>query len=196
MDETLDIAPFPPLRWDTYSWAGTVTLPSWAGFQARGGAYGSRSSKKPSDGTARLHVAVEDHKAQTPPTAAQISAMQHLLDNEAAVASAVLRAIFEMYPEEKAKYEDAYDEEDGATLPKISDPSELRTLMRLSTVHVLYVTKGDTAYMGFEFRCAWEAEHGAGVMTHLGRIVEVGPADCSFLEWIAEADAGGSTEDE
>lgn len=187
--KTLDVPPFPPLRWDEYSWAGKITLPSWAGFQARGGAYGSRSSKKPSDGTASLNVAVEDDEDQTPPTAAQVAAMQHLLDNEKAVAAAVLNAIFEMYPAAKAEYEEGYGEEEDETLPTIKSPKELRTLMGLSTVHVLYVKKGDTAYIGFEFGCAWEEEHGAGVMTHRGRVVEAGQADTAFLEWIAERDA-------
>jgi hypothetical protein len=185
----LNVQPFPPLQWDDYGWAGKITLPSWAGFQARGGAYGSRSAKKPSDGTARLHVAVEDDEAQTLPTQAQTQAMQHLLHNEAAVAGVVLQAIFEIYPDEKAAYEDAYDEEEGETLPTINKPSGLRTLMGLSNVHLLYVQKDGTAYIGFEFGCVWEEEHGVGVMTHLGRIVEVGQADCSFLEWIAERDA-------
>lgn len=188
-DELLDVPPFPPLKWDGYGWEGNITLPSWAGFQTRTGAYGSRSSKKASDGATQLRVAVEDKKAQTPPTAEQVKAMHHLLGNEAAVASAVLQSLFEMYPEEKAKYEDAYDEEEGATLPAISDPSGLRTLTGLSNVHVLYVKKGDAAYIGFEFGCAWNQEHGAGVMTHLGRVVAVGHADHSFLEWIAEDDA-------
>ena len=49
--KTLDVPPFPPLTWDGYGWEGEITLPSWAGFQTRGGAYGGRSSKKPSDGT-------------------------------------------------------------------------------------------------------------------------------------------------
>jgi hypothetical protein len=187
--KTLDVPPFPPLRWDEYSWVGKVKLPSWAGFQARGGAYGSRSSKKRSDGTVRLDVAVEDDEAQTPPNAAQIAAMRHLLDNEKAVASAVLEAIFEMYPEAKAEYEAGYGEEEDETLPTISDPKELRALMGLSTVHILDVKKGAAAYIGFEFGCAWEEEHGAGVMTHRGRVVEVGQADTAFLEWIAERDA-------
>ena len=47
--------------------------------------------------------------------------------------------------------------------------------------------------MGFKFGCTWDDEHGLGVMTHRGHVVEVGGADTAFLEWIAEADAESGT---
>lgn len=104
MPEVLDIPPFPPLTWDKYSWAGEVRLPSWAGFQSRRGAYASVSDAAPSDGTTRLTV---DGKAKAPPTPEQIAAFQHLLDNEAAVAEAVGRALLDYYPSEREAYLDA-----------------------------------------------------------------------------------------
>jgi hypothetical protein len=186
--KTLDVPPFPPLRWDEYSWAGKITLPSWAGFKSRPD---SPRSKKVSDGTVKVSVHVEDAEDDAPalPTAAQVAAMKHLLRSEKKTASAVLRTIFEVYPEAKAEYEEGYDEEPGTTLPEIKKPEGLRSLMCLKCVHVLYVEKDGVAYTGFDFGCLWEEEHGAGVMTHLSRVVEVGQADCSFLEWIAERDA-------
>jgi hypothetical protein len=179
--KTITVPPFPPLWWDDFGWAGRITLPSWAGFAVRPGS----RSKKVSDGTAHLDVAVEDDEAKTPPTAAQIKALQHLLDNEAAVASAVLRELFENYSDERENY----DEEEGPALPELSAPDGLRSLVGLSHVHILYVAKAGAAYVGFEFGCVWEQEHGAGVMTHLGRIVESGHAAWSFETWIAERDA-------
>lgn len=195
--QTLDVPPFPPLTWSGYSWVGEITLPSWAGFQSRGGAYGLRSSRKASDGTARLHVAVDDDELEDddprpPPSAAQVKALRHLLDNEATVATKVLKAIFEIYPEEREAYKDGYDlteKELNERLPDLKGASGLKKLMGLSTVHVLYVESAKSAYIGFEFGCVWEQEHGAGVMTHRNRVVEVGQADASFLEWIAEDDA-------
>lgn len=195
--QTLDVPPFPPLTWDEYSWVGELTLPSWADFQSRGGAYGARSSRKRSDGTTRLRVAVDDSELEEdaprpPPSAAQAAAMRYLLDNEARVAEAVLGAIFEQYPENRANYGDDYDlseAELNKRLPELSDPSELKKLMGLSNVHVLYVESAKLAYIGFEFGCFWEAEHGAGVMTHRSRVAAIGHADTSFLEWIAEDDA-------
>lgn len=188
--KALNVPPFPPLKWREFAWEGTITLPSWAGFQCRRSPYRAHNRRKPSDGAARLRVTVVGYKlddaAERPaPDAAQIAAMQHLLDYEVIVASAVLQAIFERYPEEKEAYEEACDDK----LPEITEPSGLRSLMGLSDVHVLHVAKDNVAYIGFEFGCEWEEEHGAGVMTHLGRIVNVGHSDSAFVEWIAERDA-------
>jgi hypothetical protein len=186
---TLNIPPFPPLQWEDYFWVGEVTLPSWAGFQTRRGWYGSVSSDSPSTGAARLSIVPEDNERRSHPTVEQEVAFKYLLDNEAAVAASVIQALYNQYLDEKATYgEDYIEEEDEETLPDIADPSGLRALIGLSNVHVLSVVKDGVAYVGFEFGCVWDDEHGAGVMTHQGRVIAVGQADTSFLEWIAERD--------
>jgi hypothetical protein len=176
--DTLDYPPFPPLKWDHYFWVGKIVPPSWAGFQTRRGGYGAVSSRKPSDGTARLSLAPLDHKARTHPTAEQVTAFRHLMENEAAVGAAVARALVEYCPGE------AYDGDD-AELLGVSEPADLCPLVGLSTVHVLNVFHDGAACVGFEFGCVWDEEHGAGVMTHLGRVIATGQADFSFEEWIA-----------
>jgi hypothetical protein len=176
--DTLDYPPFPPLKWDHYFWVGEITLPSWAGFQARRGGYGAVSSRRASDGTARLSISPLDDRARTPPTAEQVAAFRHLLDNEAAVAAAVARALVDYCPG------NAYDRHDEELLG-VSEPADLRPLVGFSAVHVLDVFHDGAACIGFEFGCVWDEEHGAGVMTHLGRVIATGQADCSFVEWIA-----------
>jgi hypothetical protein len=168
-DMTLNIPTFPPLQWEDYFWVGEVTLPSWSGFQTRRGWYGSVSSDSPSNGTARLRVMPEDADRRGHPTAEQEVAFKYLLDNEAAVAASVLQALFNRYPDEKAAYVEAYSEDEAEeTLPDITDPSGLRALIGLSNVHVLSVVKDGAAYVGFEFGCIWDEEHGAGVMDASG----------------------------
>jgi hypothetical protein len=118
------------------------------------------------------------------------------LDHQAEVRDAVLQAIFDAYPAMRARY--PYGRALAAEeMPPIDRPEQLRALLGLSVVHVLKAAKGGAAYVGFEFGCTWEEEHGLGVMTHRGRVVEiplmggakVGHADVSFEEWIAEEDA-------
>jgi len=188
-DETLNIPPFPPMRWENCAWVGEVTLPSWAGFQTRRGWYGAVSSDSPSNGTARLSIEPEDEELISHPTVEQEAAFNYLVNNEATVAASVLQALFNRYPDEKRAYAEDYSKEEAEEiLPEIADPSGLRALIGLSDVHVLSVVKDGASYIGFEFGCVWDEEHGAGVMTHLGRVVEAGQADTSFLEWIAERD--------
>jgi hypothetical protein len=99
LPETLAHPPFPPLKWEHYFWVGEVVLPSWAGFQARRGGYGAVSSRRPSDGSARLSISPLDDKARTAPTAEQVAAFRHLTGNEPAVAAAVVAALVEYCPE-------------------------------------------------------------------------------------------------
>jgi hypothetical protein len=155
-----------------------ITLPSWAGFQVQHGQHVDRHDPSPADGTAVLSIESADSDARTPPTAEQTAAFRHLLDNEAAVADAVARALVRYCPG------DAYDGDDEV-LWEVSGVDDLRQLVRLSTVHVLTLASGGVACVGFEFACAWDYEHMAGVMTHAGRVIATGQGVCSFEEWIA-----------
>ena len=185
---TLTLPPFPPLQWNECFWAGDVTLPSWAGCQSRGGAYGSVSSDAESNGSVQLTVAPEDEDARTPPLPEQARAFQWLIDHEPAIAASVLRSLFAAYPGWRNSY--GYDDEVAAELmPEIDGAEQLRALIGLSNVHILSVARDGIAYVGFQFGCTWDEEHGLGAMTHRDRVVEVGGADTSFLAWIAEADA-------
>ncbi len=176
--ETLDYPPFPPLKWEDYFWVGEVVLPSWAGFRARRGGYGAVSSPKPSDGSARLSISSLDDKVRTPPTAEQVTAFRHLIDHEGSIAAAVVRALVDYCPG------NAYDGDDEELLG-VSEPDDLRPLIGLSAVNVLGVFRDGAACIGFEFGCVWDEEHGAGVMTHLGRVIATGQGVCSFEQWIA-----------
>jgi hypothetical protein len=186
---SLDLPPFPRLTWDGYFWQGAVTLPSWRGFQTRQGSYARVSSSEPSDGTVRLFVVPLGRSEQSPPTPEQAAGYRSLLDHEKAVSDSVLQAIFDAYPQMREDYLDACDDEDDSCCPEIDRPEQLKELIGLSIVHVLTVARDGTAYVGFEFGCTWEREHGLGVMTHRDRVIRVGGADASFLAWIAERDA-------
>jgi hypothetical protein len=56
-------------------------------------------------------------------------------------------------------------------------------------VNVHQVQKDGIPYVGFEFACTWDEEHGLGVLMHGTRTVEIGGADTAFLLWLAEVDA-------
>ncbi len=198
-DEILDEAPFPPLRWDgeVFTWCGEVRLPSWAGFQDRSGPYASIGARRPSDGIASLFVIAPDDESEderTPPSSEQAAAFRYLMANETAVAAAVGRAIVEYYPEARRRHLENLYSDKSTPLPDVADPGGLRPLLGLSCVHVLTVAHDGSAYIGFEFGCAWDDEHGLGVMTHRGRVINTGQADFAFTEWVAEEDPERPTE--
>jgi hypothetical protein len=149
----------------------------------------------------------------TRPHPAQVAAIEDLLANDEAITARVLGRVLEQYPRLRREYnamiaDEIDDEVDEATLaverrlgisslrllPAIRDRSGLREVLGLGTVHVLTVEKGGRAYLGFELGCEWDDEHGAGVMIHGRRVVDLGGADHAFLAWIAQRDGGRSWE--
>ncbi len=186
---SLSLLPFPPLAWQSgYAWEGTATFSAWAGFQSRHGPYASADSAVASDGAATVTVMTPDNQPSAP-SAEQAAAFRFLTEQQDAVRDAILTALLAEYPAWQSLYDYDYDPEAALLMPDVADPAQFRTLIGLSTVHVLTPAKDGLAYIGFEFGCTWDEEHGLGAMTHAGRVVEVGQADTAFLEWIAVRDA-------
>lgn len=184
-DRTIILPPFPLLRWDSFFWQGSICLKSWVGFQSRGGPYDSKSSDKVSDGTVSLIVTKEERRE--PPSPEQAKSFQHLLDNEATIRDAVLKAILDQFADWREPY--------GAdAMPAIKQPDELKQFVGLSIVHVLETPKDGLTCVGFEMGCDWDPEHGLGVLTHDGKVIEVAEASVAFQDYFA--DDGGEPESE
>ena len=173
--------PFPMLTLEAGGWCGEDVLASWRGFQSRGGAYTSRDRKKPGGGKVKVVVSACGGRAQ--PRLEQAAAYGYLKKNEAAVCDAVVGGVYREYEKLRRRY--------GRDLmPAIKDKSELRNVMGLGIVHVPSVAKDGQAYVGFECGCDWDAEHGLGVLTHKGRVVQVGYGEVAFEEALAVKDGG------
>jgi hypothetical protein len=172
-------------------WTTKAQLPSWIGFQTRNGPYGSISSDSPSDGWVTTAF-VREGRDESPLTEQERASVQWLLDHEAEVASAVLEGLLAEYPrlQEVYGYEGAEREE---YMPDVSSPEDFRQLIGLHEVHVRQLLKEGLPYIGYEFGCTWDGEHGLGVLMNGSRVVEVGDADTAFTLWIAKGDAGVGT---
>jgi hypothetical protein len=187
--DTLTLPPLPTLKWNDYFWVASITLPSWAGFQSRQGPYNLIDTVIPSDGTIELWVATPDNELSMP-SAEQVVAYQHLIEQQEYVRDALLQATFAKYPTWREEYEEFYSaEEVEEVMPHIQRQEQLKDLIGLGSVLIHTVAKDGVAYVGYEFGCNWEEEHGLGAMTHAGRIVEIGYADTAILEWIVRQDA-------
>jgi len=172
----LTMPPFPPLVWDGSAWGGRIPLNSWKGFQTRLGAYESVSADTPSDGI--VCVCVEpaeppptETSRKQPPSATQADANRDFVDCERAIHDRIVQAVVEFYN----SVVDTYIEYRVPDLPPALDsPDQLRGLIGLNFVHVLAEEKDGVCYIGCQFGCEWDEEHGLGVMTHGGDVVEVG----------------------
>jgi hypothetical protein len=180
MKKTIRVLHFPPLTWRQGTWVGKVKLPSWASSFQDGGPY-------------QLEVFAED---QAPPTPEQAAAFRYLLDNEASVTAAVVRALLQYYPRARARCIDAYGGDSAciaeveAILPEvITDAAGFRGLVGLSFVYMLSVARDGTAYVGFQLGYEWDEEHGGGVLMHRDRVVLIDSAIEASNTYVAQKDA-------
>jgi hypothetical protein len=186
----MDAPNIPNLSLTEYdNWEGVIKLSAWQNFQSRQGAYAAQDSAIPSDGTVQLRIDNKENK-QVAPSPEQVKAYQYLLANQEQIRDAMLEALLPEYEKLRDVY--GYDEEEAAQyMPPVQKASDFKKLIGLSSVHIQYVHKDGVAYVGYEFGCTWDDEHGLGIMTHLQRVIEIGGADTSFLWWVADDDAKG-----
>ncbi len=197
MDETPTdfIEPgLPEFTWDEYAWTAQDTLRSWAGFQSRGGSYGARDKREPSRGRVNISIKTPFDRL-APPHPSQVAAYRWLREHESDVARAIREAAFAHYPGARAEWLGYYPEE-AARLPVLTEPADLARVMGLHDVHVLPTVKDGFAYIGFEFGCNWDDEHGFGVMMHKDRVIAVGLAHMAFGRSTEVAADGGQDVDE
>lgn len=196
---TLSYSPFPVLRWEEPFWVGTVTLTSWQGFQPAFESDGTRRRLKKAAGPAELMIVLPDELIDDGirplPSPEQAAAFGHLLGAEAAIQTAVLRAVLKSYPDFRDSIDLCADDDDeeeelrAKLVPAVRKPADFAPLTGLKVLHVLPASKSDFAYVGFEFDCTWDGEHGLGVLTHKGRVIKVGGADVAFDTDTAQKDA-------
>ncbi len=166
---------------------GEVYLPSWNGFQSRKSIYGSKDSSNEIDCVFYYSIGGDSTLEIEKPKPYQQKAFEYLINNHENIKNEILSALLKKYPEIQNIY--GYEPEDKEEfMPDVTNPNDFKKLIGLSQLHFVNVTKDDVGFIGFEFGCEWDDEHGLGIMTHKNRVIEIGGADTSFMEWIAMED--------
>ena len=110
-----------------------------------------------------------------------------LLDHQAEILKTSIDEIYDHYPIWQEEY--SYEEEEKSLLmPDITDMEDLKSLLKPRRIYILDTKLDNLPYLGIEFQCSWNEEHGVGVMLYKDRVIKVGGADTAFLNWIAEED--------
>lgn len=170
-----------------FSWVAATILPSWNGYLDCTGAYGGPGTSKSSDGSVEIVFAPEGRDASSL-TEQEVSLIDWFLENEPSVSDAAKVAIFQKYPVLQVSY--GYSTREKAEfMPDISTIDDLTHLIGLYAVNIHQIEKGGVPYIGFEFGCTWDEEHGLGVLMHGTRPVEVEGSDTARLLWVAKQDA-------
>lgn len=165
----------PVFVWEAPCWTSRIKLPFWKTHLSKG-----------SRGFIDLEVVPPGaDETEEPPSEEQRAAIAMLVEHDAKLGAAVLKALLKQYGAAQARSRTA-----EPAMKPLKDASGLRKHVTLNRIYVLAMAKQKRAYVGFSFGCSWDPEHGAGVMTHKTRVVAVGGADHAFLWWIPKRDGG------
>ncbi|WP_434938032.1 DUF6985 domain-containing protein [Leptospira koniambonensis] len=161
---------------------GSLTLEAWKNFQSRQGRYASKDSNNKSNGKVKIFVEGCEIDYVKVSSHAQVAVIKFLVDNSELIRDEILKELLAFLPDRKSTFD--------IDLPNINFATDFKNFIGLSIVHVLTSEKDDFAYVGFEFGCTWDEEHGLGVMTHKDRIIAIGQADKAFDTWVTYSDNG------
>ncbi len=165
-------------QWDGYFWKTTVRLDAWRGWLL--------DSAASSDGTVDVTFAPEGRE-EAPLREAEVELVRRAVRHEREMQNVLLAALLPRYAALRADY--AHEMEDERLMPPVRDVDGFRPLIGLDSLNVHQIEKAGRPYVGFEFGCTWDDEHGLGVLMHGTRVVEIGGADTAILLWIARKDA-------
>jgi hypothetical protein len=186
---------FPPLaRDEDGAWVGKDVFPFWtrsdvAGRKGDRGADDRDAEQK--HGIFPVHVNGDEEAEDGVSegwTEPQRQAYSFLKQHEAVVGRAVLDALFRNYRDEVLPRRADWfpypldPDEMERRLPAITSAEDVRRLVSFDGLFVWNRSRDGVAYTGFSFACAWDDEHGAGVVMHGDRVVEIGDAAAAFDE--------------
>jgi hypothetical protein len=178
------------------SWAGRVQLAFFSAYDATWAeGMGSTTSHKAADhrhqqGDFALWLIGPDDGM---PSRRQERAFRQFLDDRDVICNRVADAIFDLYQGNwgswrgTAEPDKAEEHMDDLRVPELHSRDGLRRVIRLEALSVLDCPQDNVALLGFCFECAWDVEHGLGVLVRQGGVVEVGEND---ITWGAPEFAG------
>ena len=158
---TLELPPFPTMEWDDCEWwDGEISL-----------TFGERVG---------LTVTPYDLGASRLPTFTQGQALTYHMQNGDQVFAAVLDALLPYYQRMRPKYVEYLGDDVDQLMPALDKAEGLKQLVDLRQVHVPPWQNSGVGYVGLQFGCTWDVEHGLGLLMHKDRVVQLGGADVSF----------------
>ena len=161
-------------------WAAKVSLPSWTGFAV--------DEDTPSDETQAVDLTfAPEGRDEQPLTEKELALVGWVVDHEEQVLEAALQGLYEYYPKAKEQLTGFLDDETLDELyPAISSKYELKGLLYIPSIHIHPIFKDGVPFIGVEFECEWDVEHGVGIVMHGTTVHEVGEASNAFMLWCAE----------
>ncbi|MEM9703028.1 MAG: hypothetical protein AAF907_11365, partial [Planctomycetota bacterium] len=148
--------------WDGFFWKSSITFGTIHSRREREG------SADAADPASRLATEIDivfapEGRDESPLTAEELALANWFVNHQESVFETVLASIFRCYPNMQAEY--GYSEiEPAEYMPDVESVSELCKLIELRSVNVHPIRHGDVPYLGGEFSCQRDQEHGLGVL--------------------------------
>ncbi|MDD5125385.1 hypothetical protein [Methylovulum sp.] len=152
------------------NWSCHFVLTEWKGFQCEN----SRDDAIGENAFLVLRGDDECSPGEFDPSAYQ-SGLNWVIQNSAAIREAAMVSIFN-YIHETLLGEYGLDDPD---LRKVKRRESLKREIDPSYLHLFPHSKEGVPYFALEFECAWDPEHGCGVMFWGNSVVEVGVSDAA-----------------
>lgn len=165
--------PFPSLTIYTDTLEGVDFFASWKDF---------RANDEICDGNISVSVDVSQSPDRKP-SAVQTNAYKFLKENEAQITQAILAGLLIDYPQIREVYGGIEDE----YLPNIETAEDFRRVIRPIRIHINEEEENESAYIGFEFDCLWDVEHGLGVMTRRLEYIGCNDAEAAWNLSLAQS---------
>ncbi len=120
----------------------------------------------------------------------QKAGYDYLSKNPCDLVFPVLNELLKEWPsiQEQYSYEGQSPEERQEMIPDVTDINGLLPLLAPSDVVVYDLALEGQPYIGIQFSCSWDDEHGFGAMLCGDRVVKIGGTDTALLRWIAQRD--------
>ncbi len=115
------------------------------------------------------------------------SGYNYLISKQKEILETIFNAVFENYSTWQEEY--GYDENEKAMfMPDILNATDLKPSIYPEKVFIMDVEIEKMPFIGVQFKCKWDEEHGIGIMLYKDRVVKVGGDDMAFMTWVAEED--------
>lgn len=167
----------------TGDWEFTYYLKAFEGFQNRIEFYHSKQSEIKDKNVVILINEVENNDPD--PTSEQINSINYLIENQFVISNLLLEGLKLNYPKLQERYNEVDDE-----FPNLSSFENFKKRFRILNIHILIPSKNNFSYMGFEFDCPWDGEHGLGFLLNKDEIIKIGSGDTAFDSYEAMRDSG------
>ncbi|WMX13213.1 MULTISPECIES: DUF6985 domain-containing protein [unclassified Aureispira] len=104
----------------------------------------------------------------------------YIIKNQNSIQRDMLDFLLNEYPYQREDYRDFLGSNFKKLMPSINHIDEFSNLIGLSTIYFRPEIKDGIAYVGYQFYCAWDEEHGLGFITHKDETLDMGGATSAF----------------